>query len=212
MCKLKYFSVFVFLFLLGLENGFCQVDAFDTKPKYAPRGEKHRNKTDDLGRKQGLWKHYNLDSDLTWEVEYLNDKRNGISKRFYANNKIMRETEYQFGIKDGSFKRYDYNGTILTEGEYDLGKKSSQWTNFYTNGQTRSEGQYIKGLKDGEWKYYNRRGDLVNTIMFRNGKDMRDIQLAEKKAADAKKAIEAKKAAGSKSTKPVPNKTITSKK
>ncbi|MBK8413645.1 MAG: hypothetical protein IPL22_03385, partial [Bacteroidetes bacterium] len=30
----------------------------EQKPKYAPGKEKHRNKTDEIGQKQGVWKYY----------------------------------------------------------------------------------------------------------------------------------------------------------
>ncbi len=164
------------------------------KPKYSPRKEKHRNKRDELDRKQGLWKHYNYLGTLIQEVEYLDDKRNGIQRLYYGNGRVMRETEYLYGIKDGSFKRYSYDG-LATEGEYVEGKKQNQWTNYYSSGQIKNTGFYLKGYKDGIWKYYNRKGEQINTIVFKGGRDVQEILEAEKKAADAKKATEAKKQA-----------------
>ena len=161
------------------------------KPMYAPARDKHRNKTDELNRKQGLWKHYNMDGVLIWEVEYLDDRRHGISKRYYGNGRIMRETEYQYGLKDGSFKRYDYDG-VICEGEYALGKKTNRWINYYSNGQIKSEGQYSNGAKNGEWKYYNRKGQQVNTIVFKNGRDEREILAEQKKLSDKTNAARSK--------------------
>jgi antitoxin component YwqK of YwqJK toxin-antitoxin module len=163
----------------------------EEKPKYSPRKEKHRNKTDELGRKQGLWKHYNYLGILAWEIEYADDMRNGVSKRYYYNGRLMRETEYSYGIKDGFFKRYDYDGNVRAEGEYLNGKKANRWANYYSSGQIRNEGFYKAGFKEGTWKYYNRKGQLINSIVFKNGIDEQVILAREKKAAD--KAAKASK-------------------
>ena len=81
----------------------------EQKPKYAPGKEKHRNKTDEIGQKQGVWKYYNSGGELIHEIEYVNDVRHGMSKRFYPYGKIMEETEYQNGIKEGTYLRYFYS-------------------------------------------------------------------------------------------------------
>lgn len=182
-------TIFIFLCILSFApvSSFCQTEH---KPKYAPARDKHKNKTDELDRKQGLWKHYSMDGVLTWEVEYLDDRRHGISKRYYGNGRIMRETEYQYGRKDGTYKRYDYDG-VITEGEYSLGKKVNHWINYYSGGHIKSEGQYNNGVKNGEWKYYNRKGLQTNTILFKEGRDVRDI-LAEEKKATKKNSIVSK--------------------
>ena len=63
----------------------------EEKPKYAPGKEKHRNKTDELGQKQGVWKFYNESGELTQEIEYVDDVRHGLSKKYYPFNKVMEE-------------------------------------------------------------------------------------------------------------------------
>ena len=78
------------LFLLLPLFTFAQTEE---KPKYAPGKEKHKNKTDEIGQKQGVWKFYNSNGELLHEIEYMNDVRHGMSKRFYPYSKIMEETE-----------------------------------------------------------------------------------------------------------------------
>jgi antitoxin component YwqK of YwqJK toxin-antitoxin module len=186
---MKKLIAFAFMLFLISSVGFGQTES---KPKYAPRKDKHRNVRDELDRKQGLWKHYDYSGTLIWEVEYLNDQKNGISRRYYPNGRVMRETEYSFGIKDGTFKRFGYDG-LLTEGEYSEGKKANQWTNYFSDGQIKSTGLYKAGHKNGEWKYYNRKGAQVNSIVYKNGVDVQELLAAEKRAADLKKATEVKK-------------------
>ena len=103
----------------------------EEKPKYAPGKEKHRNKTDEFGQKQGTWKTFNSYGEIMTEVEYLNDKRQGVSKRYYPYSKLMEEQEFQNGIKEGVYKRYYYSGTVKQEGEYIAGKKDGKWTRYF---------------------------------------------------------------------------------
>ena len=98
----------LFLFALPL---FSQAQS-EQRPKYAPGKEKHRNKTDELGQKQGPWRTYNAFGDLINEVEYVNDVRHGKSTRYYPYAKVMDEQDYQNGIKEGSYKRYFYSGQV----------------------------------------------------------------------------------------------------
>ena len=121
----------------------------EERPKYSPGREKHRNKTDELGQRQGVWKYYNEASELTNEIEYLDDVRNGVSKKYYPYGKIMEEIEYANGIKDGEFKRYFYNGQTKVEGEYLNGKKANKWTTYFSDGEIKNEGPYRSNLKNG---------------------------------------------------------------
>ncbi|HNH66811.1 MAG TPA: hypothetical protein PLB72_08210 [Bacteroidia bacterium] len=87
----------------------------EEKPRYAPGREKHRNKTDELGQRQGVWKYYNEAGELNQEIEYLDDVRNGVAKKYYPYGKILEEIEYANGIKDGAYTRYYYNGQAKIE-------------------------------------------------------------------------------------------------
>jgi len=158
----------------------------EERPRYAPRKEKHRNKTDELERKQGTWKYFNSQGQIMLEIEYQDDARNGVTKQYYQFAKVMRETEYHFGVKDGVFKQYYYGGQVRTEGVYSSGRRADNWISYYSDGQMKSEGTYKNGEKNGDWKYYNHKGELTATITFKNGKDMREILAEQKKAADAK--------------------------
>ncbi|TAH42310.1 MAG: hypothetical protein EYC69_05970 [Bacteroidetes bacterium] len=185
-------KLFKLLFFLLFLSPFFLFSQTESRPTYGPRKDKHKNKTDELDRKQGLWKHYDYYGTLIMEIEYLNDKRNGMYRRYYTNGRLMRETEYLDGIKDGIFKKYSFDG-LVTEGEYSEGKKENIWTNYYSNGQIRSTGIYKKGLKEGEWKYYNRKGEPNGSIIYKGGRDIREIEASAKKAAEEKKLMEAKK-------------------
>lgn len=62
----------------------------EEKPRYAPGREKHRNKTDELGQRQGVWKYYNEAGELNQEIEYLDDVRNGVAKNIILMERYWR--------------------------------------------------------------------------------------------------------------------------
>ncbi len=165
---------------------------YEERPKYAPRKEKHRNKTDELNQMQGVWKYYNSYHEITREIEYQNNIRNGVSRFYYSYGKVKEEIEYQFGVKEGVYKRYYYNGQVNIEGQYAAGKKSDVWNTYYSDGVLKNEGSFKRGNREGEWRFYNHKGDLINSITYKGGVDLKAIAEAEKKTADAKKAAEEK--------------------
>jgi antitoxin component YwqK of YwqJK toxin-antitoxin module len=73
----------------------------EEKPKYAPGKEKHRNKTDEIGRKQGQWMFFNTFGDKIAEIDFVNDQKEGVERKFYSYDKPREETEYLAGVKDG---------------------------------------------------------------------------------------------------------------
>src|SRR4030095_6651130 len=94
----------------------------EEKPRYAPGKEKHRNKTDELDRKQGTWMFYNGFGEKTTETEYVNDKKEGQEKKYFSYERIREETEYLAGIKEGAYTRYYFSGQVAEEGQYLNGK------------------------------------------------------------------------------------------
>ena len=40
---------------------------------------------------------------------------------------------------------------------------------FYPNGKLKEEGKYDSGMKEGDWKKYNADGQLILTILYKNG-------------------------------------------
>jgi hypothetical protein len=65
-------------------------------------------------------------------------------------------------------------------------------------------GAYVKGRKEGEWKTWDKKGNLLSTVTYKDGVDvkmaaaMAEKKAAEKKAAEkqaAEKAAEQKRAA-----------------
>lgn len=143
----------------------------ETRPKYAPRKNNHRNTKDQYDRKQGLWMQYSASRTLIAEINYLNDRKHGLSTRYYPHSgAVMEQAEYFDGKRHGPFKKYFYTGSLKTEGEFEVNKRSGYWVNYYHNtGEISSEGNYVKGKKDGDWKFYDSQGKLKSTYTYKNG-------------------------------------------
>jgi hypothetical protein len=165
----------------------------EEKPKYAPGREKHRNRTDEIGRKQGKWMFYNTFGEKISEIDFVNDQKEGIERKFYGYDKVKEETEFLGGVKDGSYIRYFFSGQSAQEGQYKDGKKDGKWTRYFEDGSIRQEGGYKTGKKDGVWKIYSRKGVVVSQVTFKDGVDVAQIEAAAaKKKEDEKKAADKK--------------------
>jgi len=184
----KYFLTFltfllVFPFVSGAQT--------EEKPKYAPGKEKHKNKTDEFGRKQGTWLAFNLYGEKISETPWINDHKEGVEKRFYS-GKLSEETEYLGGIKDGQYNKYFYSGQVAIEGQYAWGRKDGKWTKYFEDGSIRQEGSYKSGKKDGVWKTYNRKGTVTSQVTYKDDQDIQILQDTKKKT-DEKKPNDQKK-------------------
>jgi hypothetical protein len=181
------------LLLLHLALPLISFAQSEVKPKYAPSKIKHLNKTDEFGRKQGVWMAFNLFSEKISETPWVNDHKEGVEKKFFPLGKIREEQEYLGGIKDGTYNRYFFSGQVEIEGQYAYGRKDGKWTKYYEDGTVRMEGNYKNGKKDGVWKTYNRKGAVTNQVTYKDDVDMKVLEDIKKKELDKKAAADSLK-------------------
>lgn len=141
------------------------------RPQYSRISEKHRNKIDSLGHKQGLWKYFTRDGILFMEVTFQNNVKHGSCTRHSTSTgTVIEESNYFNGKRDGEYRRYSYSGLLISEGFYENGKKNGKWITYYpVNNETKSEGFYNKGKREGFWKYYNSKGKLKLQGEYKDG-------------------------------------------
>jgi hypothetical protein len=189
ICRIRNL-IFIVLFLFMPMLSFSQSEE---KPKFAPGKEKHRNKTDELGRKQGTWMFFNTFGEKLSEMDFVNDQKEGMVKRYYSYDRIKEEQEFLGGMKEGQYTRYFFSGQVQMEGQYKEGKKDGKWTKYFEDGTVRQEGTYANGRKEGVWKTYNRKGVAVSQATYKGGTDLQEIEAAQKKKDEDKKASEKRK-------------------
>jgi antitoxin component YwqK of YwqJK toxin-antitoxin module len=170
--KYKFNILIAFCFLILSFEGFGQEQdkEISERPKYAPRGEKHMNTSNEKG-KQGLWKFYNRDKTLIYEYTFKNDIKHGPCSKYYSSNGVVREeSNYFYGKKDGEYKSYYSNGQLSAEGSYKDGKKSGAWITYNkSSGEKKSEGSFLNNNKDGLWITYNNKGEKTSEGSYVNG-------------------------------------------
>lgn len=191
--KLQQIRKLIFAVLLISIPLFSFSQAKEEKPSYAPGKEKHRNKMDEMGRKQGTWMFFNMFGEKLSEIDFVNDQKEGMEKRYFGYDRIKEEQEFLGGIKEGQFTKYFFSGQVQMEGQYKEGKKDGKWTKYFEDGSVRQEGSYSMGRKEGVWKVYNRKGVAVSQVTYKGGVDIQDIEAAQKKKDEEKKSTEKKK-------------------
>ncbi len=102
------------------------------------------NKTDNNGKKQGVWKKY-------------------------EQGKLVYEGQFKDNIPYGTFKYYHKNGKLKSETNFIQGVHKVKTIIYYENGHKASEGNFIDQQKDGEWRYFNQNDSLLKIENYKNG-------------------------------------------
>jgi len=103
-----------------------------------------QNKTDDQGRKQGVWEKKKSDGRLHYRGQFKDD------------------------IPYGKFKYYDKTGFIKTLLEYQT-PDSVIATHYHGNGKKSAYGYYVNQKKEGVWRFYDRKGVKSSEQIYVNG-------------------------------------------
>lgn len=158
----------IFFLLLAFTIHVSSYAQTSVRPLNGPKSERHV--TDELGRRQGVWRYYYYyNGDIREEIIYVNNLMEGVNKKYYYGKKLQSECNYLGGRKDGDYKRYYLSGKIAVEGKYSFGKKDGQWITYYEEGQVKSEKEYNKGVKEGNWKIYNKKEIVISDVTYKNG-------------------------------------------
>jgi uncharacterized protein len=153
-----------------------------------------------LGKKNGYCYQYNTDKSKPDEIGkiiskelYVNDSKEG--KSFYYNKeKLSEEVNYKDNKKDGLSIEYD-NERIITIKRYNKGSiverekinrfnennnKDGTWKFFFEGIKIQVEENYKNGLLDGYHKEYDTKGNLLLTLLYRDGNLINDTSSNEK--------------------------------
>lgn len=119
------------------------------------------NEKDKFNQKQGIWKEFYPDTfsvdkgkRLHIEGKYLNDKKNGYFKEYDTEGNLITTTKY----KDG----------ILEPEPAELAKLDIK-RDFYPDATEKFRGSYNKGVPEGVHRFYNEKGEVDNSKIFRRG-------------------------------------------
>lgn len=134
----------------------------------------------DVAYKDGTWKYYNIKGNLEKEEIYKDGELK--TKNEYKNNKLIKEiqvleNEYKYVQEYKYVDSYSY----YIEKKYYLNQNNNLIWNYEEYGlknyrsYLKLKGEYKNGVREGEWKKYDANGNLIETIIYMDGKDINDI-------------------------------------
>jgi antitoxin component YwqK of YwqJK toxin-antitoxin module len=149
------------------------------------------------GKKNGYSYEYNTDRTqpdfvgkiLSKEL-FVNDIKEGKSFYYYKEGKLNIEVVYRNNKKDGISIEYEKDGRVITIIRYNKGsiverekinryndenKKDGTWKEFYNELKVKREENYKNGLLNGYYKEYDMQGKLVITLLYDEGKLIKEI-------------------------------------
>jgi uncharacterized protein len=116
-----------------------------------------------LGRRHGLWCHYDSDGHLIIEESYKAGLLDGRRIQF---GEHRLERTWSDGTLDGPSRAFRY-GTLVSEGSWARGKKEGAWTEADLLGP-RASGGYVDGEREGRWTIELREGGRLE-VEYRAG-------------------------------------------
>ncbi len=138
---------------------------------YYPNGELLRDENFRKGLEDGLEQEYSETGQLVRKGEYIDGLKEG--PWFYEYGDHREEGEYRNGERNGLWKFYYPNNKINFEGNFVEGVPNEKHTYFYENGKLKKEENYIMGVKTDIWKVYNELGELIVSIYYKNGEEVK---------------------------------------
>ena len=98
-----------------------------------------------------------------------NGSRNGLIKEYYEDGSVKEEVFFVNGVKEGSRKIWYANGQISKSGVMKDDRWHGEYKEWYSTGEPKVSGHYFEGKQDGEWKFYDKEGNALPDLFFKNG-------------------------------------------
>ena len=117
--------------------------------------------------KHGEWKYYYENGQLQKEGRYLHWEKDGEWKVYHDNGKLLREEKFVNGEEEGTWKNYHENGQLYQTELWSQGKLMEIINCFDNRGNTLKKGNLKNG--NGTVYYYDKTGELIRTIKYKNG-------------------------------------------
>ena len=106
-------------------------------------------------------------------------RKNGRWKWFYKNGNVSEEGNFFHGKKDGYFKKYDINGDLKSITKWDKGEEINDVPElikldikktYYPDGSIHIEESYKNNIPEGIRREYNKQGKVIASYIFKHGK------------------------------------------
>jgi len=148
----------------GTEKGFYPVSKISGKEKKdKSRNLEYEGSYKD-GIREGLWKWWYENEQLSIEAYYKNGKLEGFYRAWHNNGQLLLETNYKSGEENGVFKRWYESGQLKEQGINKIGIAEGLYREWHENGQLMREANLKEGYADGLSKIWHENGILANEV------------------------------------------------
>jgi len=130
------------------------------------------NKTDQMGRKQGLWIKNYPDGNIQYEGAFKDDHPVGEFKRYNEDNTISSVLIYSSDGREADATFYHPNGFIAAKGKYIRQMKEGRWMFFssFYEGYLISEDFYVNNIRNGPSLQFFPDTTVAEKITYVNGR------------------------------------------
>ena len=136
---------------------------------YYKNGSLLREESFRKGKEEGMLHEYTQEGKIITEGEYIDGQKDGLW--LYEMGDHIEKGNYLDGVKNGLWKYHYINGNMNFEGIFRDGVPDGKHKYYYGNGKIKREEIYVMGIKSDNWKSFNRFGELVLSIYFKDGKE-----------------------------------------
>ena len=133
---------------------------------YYESGNVLREEHFERGKSEGEMREYNDSGKVITKGNFLDGEMDGFW--FLDDGDEREEGTYKSGQRDGLWKFFYTNGKVAHQGKYVEGNEQDKHSYYYDNGRVMQEGNFIMGKREGTWRKYDREGNLVTTLVYRN--------------------------------------------
>ena len=148
----------------GTEKGFYPVSKISGKEKKdKSRNLEYEGSYKD-GNREGLWKWWYENEQLSIEAYYKNGKLEGLYRAWHNNGQLLLETNYKSGEENGVFKRWYESGQLKEQGINKIGIAEGLYREWHENGQLMREVNLKEGYADGLSRIWHENGILANEV------------------------------------------------
>ena len=93
---------------------------------------------------------------------------------------MQEDGNYKQGKRDGLVKWFTQQEKPSIEYTYNLGVIEGPAKTYFASGKVQTEGNYKNDNETGEWKEYDEDGNIIKTIVYDNGKKIKETDMKKK--------------------------------
>ncbi|MDD2987159.1 hypothetical protein [Flavobacterium sp.] len=163
--KVKYFALFVVLFLTAMLSSFKdpiqkkKITDVNFRYEFFTSSKK-------TNIQQGrIYYWFKAGAIHTTENGSAGELLHSGFEKFYLDNQLAEKGSFSYGQKEGSWRTWHKNGLLDTKQYWQDGRKHGAFFSYNTNGVLVEKGSFKKGNKNGRWINFIKK----DTILYKNG-------------------------------------------